>query len=228
MILIIVAIGGIAAFLIGMVLLALYFNSNRRKHQYENEPVVYGSLVQCSNCGYMNPMDTAACLNCRQPLPQHYPAQPNPDYLYAATSSPVGYYQPRPPDFSAPVESPPAPVTYQPAPAPIEQTVPVSEAPSGIPHAWLEGVGGPMMGHRAALTQADTLVGRSTSCHVQVYDPKVSRRHFLIRYANGGFFLQDQQSSRGTRVNGEKVMARRLKDGDHIEIGDSGMVFRCE
>ncbi|MEJ2362618.1 MAG: FHA domain-containing protein, partial [Gammaproteobacteria bacterium] len=55
--------------------------------------------------------------------------------------------------------------------------------------------------------EADTLVGRSTVCDVQVYDPKVSRKHFRIRYGNGAFFMQDQQSSRGTLINGERVDA---------------------
>jgi pSer/pThr/pTyr-binding forkhead associated (FHA) protein len=97
-----------------------------------------------------------------------------------------------------------------------------------MPRAWLEGVGGAIMGHRALITQADTLVGRSTVCDVQVYDPKVSRQHFRIRYANGGFFLQDQESSRGTRINGEDVLAQRLQDGDQIRLGDSSLVFHIE
>lgn len=94
-----------------------------------------------------------------------------------------------------------------------------------MPEAWLEGVDGPAMGLRRMLLQADTMVGRSQVCDVQVYDPKVSRKHFLIRFANGAFFLQDQQSSRGTRINGEQVMARRLANGDRIALGDSTLVF---
>jgi pSer/pThr/pTyr-binding forkhead associated (FHA) protein len=97
-----------------------------------------------------------------------------------------------------------------------------------MPRAWLEGTGGAMMGHTAALEKADTLIGRSTSCDVQVYDPKVSRRHFLIRYANGAFFLQDQQSSRGTSINGERVMAQRLQNGDRIELGDTSLIFHTD
>jgi len=97
-----------------------------------------------------------------------------------------------------------------------------------MPLAWLEGRAGAAVGHRDVLRYADVLVGRSTSCDVQVSDPKVSRRHFLVRYANGQFFMQDQQSSRGTKVNGERVMAQRLEDGDQIAFGDSLMVFRVD
>ncbi len=85
-----------------------------------------------------------------------------------------------------------------------------------------------MIGQRVILQQADTLIGRSTVCDVQIYDPKVSRKHFRIRYGNGAFYLQDQQSSRGTQINGERVMAQKLHDGDRIEIGDTSLVFHIE
>jgi pSer/pThr/pTyr-binding forkhead associated (FHA) protein len=97
-----------------------------------------------------------------------------------------------------------------------------------MPHAWLEGIGGAMLGQTAVLDQTDMLVGRSTACDVQVFDPKVSRRHFLIRFGNGAFFLQDQQSSRGTHVNGERVMAQRVDDGDRIDLGDTSMILHVE
>jgi pSer/pThr/pTyr-binding forkhead associated (FHA) protein len=97
-----------------------------------------------------------------------------------------------------------------------------------MPKAWLEGTGGAMSGRRTVIQQADTLVGRSTVCDVQVYDPKVSRKHFRIRYGNGAFFMQDQQSSRGTLINGERVMAQKLANGDRIDIGDTSMTFHIE
>lgn len=217
-ILIVVALGGLSLMVVGGVLLILYFRGGRGA----SEPVVYGELVQCPHCGYMNPMDAAACLNCRYPLSL---TRQRPTPAYAA-----------PPPGSTPVPPPlPGPAAFNP-PQPAEATVgPPSqvappplppEQPRDVPNAWLEGVGGALMGQQAMLSQADTLVGRSTVCDVQIYDPKVSRRHFLIRYANGAFFLQDQQSSRGTRVNGEPVTATRLKPGDRIEIGDTTMVFR--
>jgi pSer/pThr/pTyr-binding forkhead associated (FHA) protein len=113
----------------------------------------------------------------------------------------------------------------QTAPAP---DVPAVPRPADMPNAWLEGTAGVAQDQRIALVRADTMVGRSTACDVQIYDPKVSRKHFLIRYGNGAFFLQDQESSRGTFINGERVMAQRLKDGDRIEMGDSGLIFRIE
>jgi hypothetical protein len=232
-ILIVVAMAGLGAFVVGVILLVLYFRYRSAEGRYSDEPVVYGRLVQCPYCGYMNPLETGACLNCRQPLPHPRgyaapPPAPRPAVPYESA------YRPSPPpgpgssiaaqDMTASASAAPY-AAPRPASAP-QPAVPVPPVNGGdVPSAWLEGVGGAMMGHRAEINQINTLVGRSTSCDIQVYDPKVSRRHFLIRYANGAFFLQDQQSSRGTRINGQRVMAQRLKDGDHIEVGDSGMVF---
>lgn len=219
LILIIFALGALGAFAAGVVLLFLYFRAGSSGSDY-GDPEVYGSLIQCPRCGYMNPYDSPACLNCRQPLPhpRGYAAPPAPRPNYPS-------YQPPP----APRATPP-PVADATAAAPARSAHTVSPAPAtpGMPRAWLEGTAGAMLGHTAGLNKPDMLVGRSTSCDVQIYDPKVSRRHFMIRFANGGFFLQDQQSSRGTFVNGERVLAQRLSNGDRIQIGDTSLVFRSE
>lgn len=245
-VLLIVALGALGAFSAGIVLLFLYFRAGRGSGG-SSEPVVYGNLVQCPRCGYMNPLDSAACLNCRQALPRPHNHQPQvpPTTAYAPPEY-SAYRPPPPPEPARPSTVLPGYAAESPVPEPPQRTVPVvpsatapassppapvsapAAASGAIPRAWLEGVGGAMMGHTAALEKADTLVGRSTSCDVQVYDPKVSRRHFMIRFANGVFFLQDQQSSRGTTINGERVMAQRLNDGDRIELGDTSLIFHSE
>jgi pSer/pThr/pTyr-binding forkhead associated (FHA) protein len=40
--------------------------------------------------------------------------------------------------------------------------------------------------------------------------------------------LQDQQSSRGTTINGEKVTAQKLNNGDRVELGDTSLIFHIE
>jgi hypothetical protein len=262
LILIVAALMGLGALLVGGLLVIMYFRMNRNDRYYD-EPVIYGNLIQCPQCGHMNPLGTAACLNCRYPLPvPHIQQQPTAGYPVVpppAAPAPPPYYgppsnvpapapvppaaQPSPPAYQAPLVAPSPPPAAAPSSpdvtmpsqvaAPVERRVsdpPVrpSDLPAEMPLAWLEGAGGAMMGHRAVLTQTDTLIGRSTVCDIQVFDPKVSRQHVLIRFANGSFFIQDQDSSRGTFINGERVMAQRLKDGDHIEIGDSGMTFHLQ
>jgi len=56
-------------------------------------------------------------------------------------------------------------------------------------------------------------------------DLGVSRSHAQFRYSNGGWFLQDMGSSRGTFVNGKRVSAARLIDKDQIQIGSNSFVF---
>jgi predicted component of type VI protein secretion system len=51
-------------------------------------------------------------------------------------------------------------------------------------------------------------------------DRDVSRRHARFLLVNGVAFVEDLGSLTGTRVNGEKITARRkLRDGDLVEIG---------
>lgn len=241
-----------------MVLLYLYFRAGRAEKR-GGEPVVYGNLVQCPNCGYMNPLNSAACLHCRQPLPRARAYQPPPpadyDVSFRPTLPPQQYTPPMsgaptsqgylPPAIApaAPI-APAVPAAGVVAPAPVGPTVPAAplaapaipgpvpvppnppaELPPGMPRAWFECIGGVLMGHTIFLEKVDTLVGRSTQCDIQVYDPKVSRRHFMIRFSNQTFFLQDQQSSRGTMINGERVNAQKLNDGDRVEAGDTSLIF---
>lgn len=246
-ILLIVALGALGAFSAGIVLLFLYFRAGRGEGD-GSEPVVYGNLVQCPRCGYMNPIDSAACLNCRAALPRPQSFQPAPPTTSYAPD--YSAYRPSTPPLPPSPASPPPPRYVPESSAVPQRTVPVVSsatapasstpdamfapppvvpaAPGAMPRAWLEGTGGAMMGHTATLEKTDTLIGRSTSCDVQVYDPKVSRRHFMIRFANGAFFLQDQQSSRGTLINGERVMAQRLNNGDRIQLGDTSLIFHTD
>lgn len=49
----------------------------------------------------------------------------------------------------------------------------------------------------------------------------VSRRHARFLRANGAVFLEDLGSANGTRVNGERLAARRrIRPGDLVQIGD--------
>ncbi len=222
LILIMVAMAGLGALLVGVVLLVWYFRYNREGDWYE-EPEIPGG-VRCPTCGTMNPPNVPACLNCHQPLA--YAGSYGPPPGSPTLAAPPGVIRIGPDAVPPQATAPAALAAARNAPPPPMPSQ--SSAPSGMARAWLEGVGGAMMGQRARLIQTDTLVGRSSVCDVQVPDPKVSRRHFMIRYAEGGFFLQDQQSARGTRVNGQRTLAQRLKNGDHIEFGDAGVVFRCD
>lgn len=64
-------------------------------------------------------------------------------------------------------------------------------------------------------------IGRSaTSLLCLDDDPSISRMHALIRFASGAWFIQDQDSRIGVLINGEKIRAARLTNGDMISIGN--------
>ena len=69
-----------------------------------------------------------------------------------------------------------------------------------------------------------TVLGRSEEAEVVIPAAGVSRRHAVIVQDRRGYFLEDLQSSNGTRVNGRLVKRVRLNNQDEIDI--AGHVFR--
>ena len=71
-----------------------------------------------------------------------------------------------------------------------------------------------------------TMIGRSSECQVHVADPRVSRRHAMVRKQEGGFYLFDLGSFNGSYLNGGRVTtARKLKTGDVIGLADHEFQF---
>src|SRR5262245_1904360 len=68
------------------------------------------------------------------------------------------------------------------------------------------------------------LVGRSGSAHFRLTDDYVSRLHFVVEVNPPSCRVTDLASHNGTYVNGKKVDAADLKDGDLIQGGT--MVWR--
>jgi hypothetical protein len=53
------------------------------------------------------------------------------------------------------------------------------------------------------------------------YPAGVSRRHAIITYEDGALYIEDLESTNGTRINGFQLQATRryrLKDGDEVEF----------
>ncbi|MCK4742088.1 MAG: FHA domain-containing protein, partial [Anaerolineales bacterium] len=94
--------------------------------------------------------------------------------------------------------------------------------------AWLEGTSGELVGHEFKLIKEATVVGRGKESHIQILDPKVSRKHIVIRFSAGGCVIDDLGSTGGTFVNGEIVQSAELNDGDTITIGETSFRFHYE
>lgn len=65
-----------------------------------------------------------------------------------------------------------------------------------------------------------TTIGRHPDSILVLDNPSVSSHHAIVEFGARGCVLQDQQSSNGTRVNGNKVEEIVLRHGDKIAFGD--------
>jgi hypothetical protein len=76
-----------------------------------------------------------------------------------------------------------------------------------------------------ALDAKITHVGRSLEADVRVEDNRVSRSHAVI-VRHGRFArLLDNRSSSGTYLNGRRIVATNLADGDVVSVGSLDMRY---
>ena len=68
-------------------------------------------------------------------------------------------------------------------------------------------------------------VGRDASNQVRLHDTEVSRRHAEFQRRDAGHTLVDVGSANGTFVNNQPVTEAVLRSGDHIQIGQSILVY---
>jgi hypothetical protein len=74
---------------------------------------------------------------------------------------------------------------------------------------------------------AGVTIGRSADSAVQVtYDAQVSRHHCRLFERDGSYYVEDLGSARGTWVNGERVLERRLLGGETIHLGHARFFFQ--
>ncbi len=84
---------------------------------------------------------------------------------------------------------------------------------------------GPDKGHTYIATDGPTIIGRRAG-QISLSDHSASRRHAEIRPDNGAWVLRDLNSSNGTFLNGQRIVTpAALKQGDHIRIGGTVLVF---
>jgi pSer/pThr/pTyr-binding forkhead associated (FHA) protein/tetratricopeptide (TPR) repeat protein len=79
---------------------------------------------------------------------------------------------------------------------------------------------------RFALNREVSSIGRDEDCDVILPDTSVSRRHALIYRVDEKLYrVEDNNSSNGTLVNGQRILTEFLRDGDMLEIGCYHLVF---
>jgi pSer/pThr/pTyr-binding forkhead associated (FHA) protein len=71
--------------------------------------------------------------------------------------------------------------------------------------------------------------GREANRDIQLMDPKVSRRHFVVqpwKDAPRDYEILEQNATNGVYVNGKRIDQKEmLADGDRILVGETQLVF---
>jgi serine/threonine protein kinase len=84
---------------------------------------------------------------------------------------------------------------------------------------------GPTAGNEYPLNQDLVILGRQSTCDIQIVDNNASRAHCQVRRDGRLFALVDLGSRNGTQLNGKKVGERLLFFGDRIRVGEVEFLF---
>ena len=71
-------------------------------------------------------------------------------------------------------------------------------------------------------------IGRDPKCAITLAHSKVSGAHAKVSFRNGGWCLEDLDSTNGSFVNGRKVRRVSLVHGDRVKIGAFVLEFAGE
>lgn len=83
--------------------------------------------------------------------------------------------------------------------------------------------GGRYVAHQVPFTKFT--IGRSMEADLIIKDERISRVHWEIQRAMGGFVIRDLGSRNGTWVNDQRVEEQKLKFGDRIRLGNTIITF---
>ncbi|MBI1314701.1 FHA domain-containing protein [bacterium] len=70
-----------------------------------------------------------------------------------------------------------------------------------------------------ALDTLPASIGRGEEADVRVFDTWASRIHCILIERDGRLWVEDRQSSNGTRLNGEFISEAEIRSGDQLTVG---------
>lgn len=194
-------------------------------------------MIKCSECSYENMDGLDYCDGCGAKLAASADAAPSAPEAPTpeAPSAEAAASAPAAAEEAKPSEAPTGEIKPEAAPATAPADAPAAAAPSGAPmsfKATLKIVRGGRKDQEFPLEDGNNLVGRwdpDTGSFPEVDldadDPeaKISRKHALIRIADGKITVEDIGSLNGTYVNrGARLVpgtAVEIKTGDEVIIG---------
>lgn len=79
--------------------------------------------------------------------------------------------------------------------------------------------------YRFALDRKVVRIGRSTDNDIVIDCPSVSSHHCTMKRIDGGYILEDNDSTNGIKVDGSRMEIIDLKNGLDILVGDAALDF---
>jgi len=70
------------------------------------------------------------------------------------------------------------------------------------------------------------VIGRSGKSDVPISEATISSTHALITHDSGRWFVEDRNSTNGTRLNGKPIEKADLNDGDRLNLGKVELLFK--
>ncbi len=88
-------------------------------------------------------------------------------------------------------------------------------------------ISGDLLDEKVKLRRDNTIIGREKN-DIVVIDPEVSATHCQIQYMNNEYVIFDMNSSNGTYVNNDRIVKKKLNEGDVIQLGKTSFKFVLE
>lgn len=98
----------------------------------------------------------------------------------------------------------------------VSDVIPQQDLPK---EASLVQIYGPNLGQRYVIDAQEMVMGRDSRSEIVIDSDTVSRSHARIYVEGNRVYVQDLESTNGTRVNDLEVSACALQNGDHLKIG---------
>lgn len=78
------------------------------------------------------------------------------------------------------------------------------------------------------VVEGTSRIGRSDENDIVLNDPSVSRTHAVVEIAADRVRLRDLDSTNGTFLNGRRIRAAALRDGDEVRMGNTRLRFEAK
>ena len=71
-----------------------------------------------------------------------------------------------------------------------------------------------------------TLIGALSENDIVIEGEYISRKHASLKFQDGEFYIIDNDSSNGLKVNYKKISSEKIQDGDTISFGEYDVIFK--